>query len=105
MTYLTIRYERAKLYDEVWADPVIKVAKSYGVSDVALRKICKKLAVSLPPLGYWAKIAAGKKPPTPSLPKFSGPTEIVGQRFVSDDPDEPDPEHLVARRDASVHPI
>ena len=42
MPYVTIRYERAKLYEEVWAEAVTKVAKRYGISDVALRKICKQ---------------------------------------------------------------
>jgi hypothetical protein len=45
MAWITIRYEREKLYEQVWAEPVIKVAKVYGVSDVALRKTCKKLLV------------------------------------------------------------
>ena len=48
MPYVTIRYERVKLYQEVWTDAVTIVAKRYGISDVALRKICKKLAVPLP---------------------------------------------------------
>ena len=104
MPYVTLRYERAKLYEEVWAEAVTTVAKRYGISDVALRKICRKLAVPLPPLGYWAKIAAGKKLPTPPLPKYSGPAEIVRQRYVSDEPVEPDPEHLVARREFEVQP-
>ena len=104
MPYVTLRYERAKLYEEVWAEAVTTVAKRYGISDVALRKICRKLAVPLPPLGYWAKIAAGKKLPTPPLPKYSGPAEIVRQRYVSDEPVEPDPEHLVARREFEARP-
>ena len=29
-------YEREKLYEEVWAEPVKIVASRYGVSDVAL---------------------------------------------------------------------
>ena len=99
MPHVTLRYERAKLYEEVWTEPVTIVAKRYGISDVALRKICKKLAVPLPPLGYWARVAAGKKLPTPPLPKYSGPAEIVRQRYVSDEPVEPDPEHLVTRRE------
>ncbi len=102
MPYVTLRYERAKLYEEVWVEAVTTVAKRYGISDVALRKICRKLAVPLPPLGYWAKLAAGKKIPTPPLPKHSGPVEIVRQRYVSDE--EPDPEHLVARRAFEVKP-
>lgn len=104
MPYVTLRYERAKLYEEVWIEAVTTVAKRYGISDVALRKLCRKLAVPLPPLGYWAKIAAGKKLPTPPLPKHSGPVEIVRQRFVSDEPVEPDPEHLVARRELEARP-
>jgi hypothetical protein len=48
MPHVTIRYERGKLYEEVWAAPATKVAKTYGVSDVAPRKICKKLTVPLP---------------------------------------------------------
>ena len=62
MPYVTHRYERLKLYEEVWAEAVTIVAKRYDISDVALRKICKKLAVPVPPLGYWAKVAAGRKP-------------------------------------------
>jgi hypothetical protein len=104
MPYVTLRYERAKLYGEVWAEAVTTVAKRYGVSDVAFRKICKQLAVPLPPLGYWAKIAAGKKLPTPPLPKYSGPEELVRERYVSSVPTEPDPEHLVARREFEARP-
>ena len=104
MPYVTIRYGRAKLYEEVWIEAVTNVAKRYGISDVALRKICKKLAVPMPPLGYWARVAAGRKPATPALPKYSGPAEIVRQRYVSDEPVEPDPEHLVARREFETRP-
>jgi hypothetical protein len=104
MPYVTLRYERAKLYEEVWAEAVTTVAKRYGISAVALRKICRQLAVPLPPLGYWAKIAAGRKLPRPPLPRYSGPTEIVRQRYVSDEPVEPDPEHLVARREFEAKP-
>ncbi|NLB96602.1 MAG: hypothetical protein GX785_12955, partial [Armatimonadetes bacterium] len=37
-------YERDKLYEEVWSEPVTAVAKRYGVSDVAIHKTCKRLA-------------------------------------------------------------
>ena len=58
----TIRYERAQLYDEVWAEPVRTVAKRYGISDVALAKICRRLSVPVPGRGYWAEKEAGKSP-------------------------------------------
>jgi len=51
-----------------------KLAKKYGLSDVGLAKVCKKLKNSRPGLGYWAKKAAGKhvgkRPPLPPLQKF-----------------------------------
>ena len=104
MPHITLRYERDKLYEEIWAEPVTKVAVRYGISDVALRKICKQLGVPLPPVGYWAKLAAGKQPRIPPLPKSAGPSEIVRQRYVSDEPAEADPDHLVARREFEARP-
>jgi len=64
--------EREALYDEIWTDPVITVAKRYGISDNGLRKHCKRLGIPLPPSGYWAKINSGQKVPKPALPKVTG---------------------------------
>jgi hypothetical protein len=69
--------EREALYKEVWAEPVRTVAERYGVSDVALAKICKKLAIPLPGRGYWAKKKAGQPLPAiplPPLPEGVWPT-------------------------------
>ena len=66
--------EREKLFDEVWATPVTKLAKGYGLSDVGLRKICIALDVPLPPRGYWQKLAAGKTIPKPTLHETKLPT-------------------------------
>ncbi len=38
----TETYEREKLYDEVWKEPVLVVAKRYGLSNVGLAKACRK---------------------------------------------------------------
>jgi hypothetical protein len=73
-------YNREKLYKEVWAKPVVDVAVQYGVSDVAIHKICKSLNVPVPPRGYWAKLRAGEKIKKPPLPATKGVTEIVGAR-------------------------
>jgi hypothetical protein len=59
-----------KTVREVWMDPVTKVAKRYGLSDVGLKKICKKLAVATPPLGYWARLRNGQNPSRPALKEF-----------------------------------
>jgi len=63
-------YEREKLYEEVWAEPVKIVAQRYGVSDVALAKTCRKLAIPLPGRGHWARLRAGQKMKRVSLPKL-----------------------------------
>lgn len=70
-------YEREKLYKEVWAEPMTTVAKRYGISDVALRKHCRKLQIPLPANGHWAKVKAGQKIKIPALPKTKGPEKIV----------------------------
>jgi hypothetical protein len=60
------RYDRERLYEEVWAEPTKRVAARYGVSDVMLWKVCRQLTVLKPQRGYWAKKTAGK--PTEKRP-------------------------------------
>ncbi|WP_320123021.1 hypothetical protein [uncultured Sphaerochaeta sp.] len=66
-------YDREKLYEEVWAEPVYKVAKRYGVSNVAIAKTCRKMLIPLPEPGYWNKMQSGqklKKTPLPKVEKY-----------------------------------
>ena len=56
-----LTFTRKELYDLVWAQPMLTLAKKYNISDVGLRKICKRLEVPVPKAGHWAKIKAGKK--------------------------------------------
>jgi hypothetical protein len=48
------------LYELVWARPVTKIATDFGISDVALHKICKKHRVPVPGRGYRATLAPDK---------------------------------------------
>lgn len=48
---------------------MIKVAAEYGLSDVAVKKMCRKMNVPTPPRGYWARLAAGHRVKKPVLPK------------------------------------
>lgn len=74
------RYDRDRLYEGVWTSPMRTLARQYGVSDSALRKICCRLAVPIPPRGYWNKVAAGKQViPRPQLPPVRI-TESLAQR-------------------------
>jgi hypothetical protein len=62
---------REQLYEEVWTTPTVVLSEKYGVSDVALGKICRRLNVPKPGLGYWARVDAGQKPERTPLPKRS----------------------------------
>lgn len=91
MAYETVVYERTRLYEEVWAEPVEVVAKRYGVSGVALAKTCRKLGVPLPGRGYWAQKRAGRKLKRPPLlaGKKGEPKEISVARLHRPDPPQP----------------
>ena len=63
-----ITISRQELYKLVWSKPVVKIAKEFGISDVAVAKICKKMNIPKPGLGYWAKKKYGKRTKTKPLP-------------------------------------
>ena len=44
-----------ELYKEIWDQPLVKLAPKYGISAVAPGKVCDKLQIPLPGLGYWIK--------------------------------------------------
>jgi hypothetical protein len=129
MLHETVVYRRDELYSLVWSTPVRDVARNYGVSDVALAKICRRLNIPVPGRGYWARVAAGqrlKRRPlaplkkgepdeirvrrwrTPSAPKGEGIEERSGTR--KDDNEEAirvrplldDPHELVALSAAAL---
>jgi len=65
------QYSRKEFYDLVWSKPITHLAKDFGLSDVAIHKICKKHNIPNPPLGYWAKKAHGKAVTQTPLPRSS----------------------------------
>lgn len=83
---------RYSLYEEVWTAPVSKVAPRYGISDVALAKICRKHKIPIPPRGYWAQLKAGKCPkriPLPSAKELDN-RPLPLDRARTYDPDNPE---------------
>lgn len=71
---------RQDLYDRVWSKAMRIAAPELGLSDVGLKKICKRLDIPTPPLGYWAKKEFGKAPKQPPLPA-NGDAELEGIKF------------------------
>lgn len=89
-------YNREKLYEEVWTKPVVEVALQYGVSDVAIHKICKSLNVPAPPRGYWAKLRAGEKVEKIPLPDTKGIIEKTGSKTFEGIKEFDTPQQLLA---------
>lgn len=70
-------WDRNKLYEEVWSEPVTKVAQRYGVSDVAIAKVCHKLQIPLPGRGYWAKKEHGHSVDRTPLSGLKDPPRLM----------------------------
>lgn len=66
-----LKLTREELFQLVWGKPIQQLAKSFGISDVGLAKICKRMEIPRPTRGYWAKVAAGKVLPKPTLPSLT----------------------------------
>ncbi len=67
-------FTRGEFYELVWSKPMTHLAREFAISDVALHKICRKHGIPNPPLGWWAKKAAGKKVKQTPLPEAKAGT-------------------------------
>jgi hypothetical protein len=96
----TVTFSREDLYKHVWSTPMRKLAEQFGLSDVGLAKVCDKYAVPRPGRGYWAQLAAGKKPRRPKLAKVpDGVGDTIVLQRVSDpnEPRTPPPEVAISK--------
>jgi len=63
---------REELYELIWSKPASSLAKEFCISDVGLGKICKRMEIPKPSLGYWRKVeVGGHLPRKPKLKKLS----------------------------------
>jgi hypothetical protein len=66
---MTFVLARRQLYDLVWSEPIQRLSKQIGISDVAIAKQCHKHGVPVPPRGYWNRRQAGKRVRKKKLPE------------------------------------
>jgi hypothetical protein len=111
MKFKTIEWNREKLYEQIWAAPLRAVAREYGLSDVGLAKVCKKLKIPRPGLGYWRRKECGFKVNRPALPAVKSDLRAVS-RVPVDPPPKPMqildpslPPLIVPAVTATVHPL
>jgi len=69
--------DRQALYELVWSEPMLSLAKRWGMSGRGLAKACRRAQVPVPPRGYWAKVKAGLKVKIPRLKPYPGGEEPV----------------------------
>jgi hypothetical protein len=81
-------WNREALYAEVWETPMVKVASKYGISVVALGKVCRKLQIPLPGRGYWTKKEFGKPVEKIPLPEARNVPAVRRMKATSPEMDE-----------------
>lgn len=59
---------REQLYELVWATPMLRIGKMFGVSSSYMARVCTELRVPRPGLGYWTQYEMGRAPQRPALP-------------------------------------
>ncbi|MCL4850915.1 MAG: hypothetical protein KJZ78_05980 [Bryobacteraceae bacterium] len=111
MAEKVIEWDREKLYDQIWTRPLRTVAHEHGLSDVALAKVCKKLHIPRPGVGYWRRKECGFKVERVPLPPAKGIVTAVSrlpdiqekkQRSLSE---ELIPLRKVTEAPKAIHPV
>lgn len=95
--------KREELFNRVWSEPVSTLAVEYGISGVALAKICKRMGLPVPSRGYWARKAAGRRVPRPAFPPLRK-DEITEHRFHRGEPPASDSEAVTRQQAHEAEP-
>lgn len=115
MQEFAMQLTREQLYEAVWSKATRLIAKELGISDVALAKICRKMNVPKPGLGYWRKVETGsalKRPPLPTHglafvninPVRHAPKRLLPNGSVPAATNVENPAHLIPKSLEAVHP-
>jgi integrase len=62
-------FRREVLYELVWTMPITEIAQQFGVSNVAIGKLCRRAAIPTPWRGYWPCTSAGQRLERTPLPE------------------------------------
>lgn len=89
------RLSREDLYELVWTEPMQALGPKFGMSDVGLKKACRRLRIPTPGRGYWAMKAAGRAPRRAPLPKLPASVPPSQQTITFGRPAKPTPKEKV----------
>jgi len=71
-----VKLSREQLYEEVWQTPIHRLCSKYGLSDVGLAKVCRRMDIPRPPRGYWRRRTTGAKTRRPPLQPAGEDTQL-----------------------------
>jgi len=71
------KFTRQELYNLVWSEPMLTIAKRFAVSDTGLRKICLRRQIPVPKAGHWQKVKFNKRVKRPLLPVCNNDSENI----------------------------
>lgn len=73
---------REQLFQQVWSEPMGKVAGRYGLTGNGLAKICDRLNIPRPPRSHWTKPANSREaaPALPAPPLGLSEELVLGRR-------------------------
>lgn len=80
-----VKLTREQLYEEVWETPIQRLSAKYGLSDVGLAKVCKRMNIPRPPRGYWRRLETGTKVKRKPLPAPMKNTQLEVEFRQSDE--------------------
>jgi hypothetical protein len=105
---------REQLYQEVWAEPMTRVAARHGVSSSFLARVCTRLNIPRPRRGYWAKLAVGRVSEREALPQAAlgdelewsrGETSVLRSQAMPTLPGAPRVRKRVRLEREGLHPL
>lgn len=70
------KLSRKQLYQQVWETPIHRLSAKYGLSDVGLAKVCKRMNIPRPPRGYWRRLQTGARVRKTPLPAATDDTQL-----------------------------
>ncbi|CVI61393.1 MULTISPECIES: hypothetical protein [Agrobacterium] len=81
---------REELYELVWSKSVSAAAKQFDVSYTLMARVCRRMDVPRPPLGYPSLVKVGRAPPRPPLPAWRfGTPQVWAKRNAAKQPRPP----------------
>lgn len=73
-----ISLTREQIYELVWAEPVSRLARRYGLTDYKWRQLCVRMSIPVPRPQHWRKLQMGEATERPPLSKsFTGDRAIT----------------------------